>query len=161
MSASAKVNRARITPEEYHRRSLLATQTRKSNGTFATSSFEQECYNLLVNCFGKEDVATEYATDRRYPYKCDFYIRSKDLFIELNIHPSHWEHPFDNTNPEDIKLLEELSAKNDAWSNMIIDVWSKRDVAKAKSAKEHSLKYIAIYPSDYENFIAAIKENRL
>lgn len=32
---------------------------------------------------------------------------------------------------------------------------------KAKSAKEYNLKYIAIYPSDYENFIAAIKENTL
>lgn len=161
MSASAKADRARTTPEEYHRRSLLATQTRKNNGTFATSSFEQECYNLLVNCFGEEDVVTEYATDSRYPYKCDFYIKSKDLFIELNIHPSHWEHPFDNTNPEDIELLEELRTKNDAWSKMIIDVWSKRDVAKAKSAKEYNLKYIAIYPSNYENFIADVKENRL
>ena len=161
MSSSAKANRAKITSEEYHRRSLLSVATRKKNGTFATSSYEKECYELLIARFGKDDVITEYATDSRYPYKCDFYIKSKDLFIELNIHPSHSEHPYDDTNPEDVKLLTELHGRGDSWSNMIIDVWSKRDVAKAMSAKKYNLNYLAIYPSDYDSFVANIKENKL
>ena len=39
------------------------------------------------------DVIYDVIVDGRYPYYCDFYIPSEDLFIELNAHPSHGSKP--------------------------------------------------------------------
>lgn len=122
--------------------------TLRKNKTFNTSLPEESTYQELVQKYGEDDVLREY-TDSRYPFKCDFYIKSKDLFIELNLHPSHGEHPFDPESIEDQRLVEELRAKGDTWSNMIVDVWTERDYNKIKFMKDNNLNYILIYPKDY------------
>lgn len=161
MSIAAKKNRASITKEEYHERSVKATTTKKKNNSFNTSSYEELCYEALCNNFGKTDVIREYMNDSRYPFKSDFYIKSKDLFIELNIHPSHGKHRFNFSNKDDVDLAEALKNKNDKWSNMILYVWCNRDVEKFNTAIENKLNYIAIYPEDFDNFISKLKENKL
>lgn len=161
MSESAKRNRATITDEEYSRRSVLSTATKKRNGSFSQSKYEKIIEKLLLDNYGKNDIYTEYIDIERYPFKCDFYIKSLDLFIELNIHPSHGNHHFDSNNLEDIKLKENLISINDDWSNMILDVWCNRDIKKFDTAHKNSLNYIAVYSNTYEEFINAIKENKL
>ena len=111
-------------------------------------------YIIACEHFGVNDVIREYNKDPRYPFSCDFYIPSEDLFIELNLHPSHGEHPFDPNNEEDVKLLESLKEKDDNWSRMIVDVWANRDVKKIKTATNNNLNYITIYSyKDYENLV--------
>lgn len=161
MSCSAKANRVTITPEEYKRRSELSTITKKKNGTFATSSFENNCYSALIESYGRKDVVREYRTDDRYPFSCVFYIPSKDLFIELNIHPSHYTHPFDESNEEDSILLHKFRTSTVLWDKMIADVWGDRDRKKHAIAKENNLNYIAVYKTDFEQFIQKIKEKAL
>jgi hypothetical protein len=100
-------------------------------------------------------------SDNRYPFSCDFYIKSLDLFIELNIHPSHGEHLFDENNKEDSKLLEQLKIENSNWSNMIVDVWSRRDVEKYNYVIKNNLNCKFIYSSDFNDFINNVKEKRL
>ena len=78
--------------------------TLRKHKTFNTSKQEKDYYNYLVNKYGKDDVLYQY-TDSRYPYSCDFYIKSKDLFIELNLHWTHGGHPFDKNNAEDLVKL--------------------------------------------------------
>lgn len=81
-------------------------ETKRKNKTFNTSKKETELYNILCSKFGKEDVMCQYS-DNRYPYRCDFYIKSKDLFIELNAHWTHGDHPFDISNNDDLKKLND------------------------------------------------------
>lgn len=81
-------------------------ETKRKNKTFNTSKKETELYNILCSKFGKEDVMCQYS-DTRYPYRCDFYIKSKDLFIELNAHWTHGDHPFDISNNDDLKKLND------------------------------------------------------
>lgn len=122
--------------------------TLRKNKTYNTSEPEKLMYEELITKYGKEDVYREY-TDSRYPFKCDFYVKSVDLFIELNLHPSHGEHPFDPSSSADVELLEELKHNNNSWSDMIVDVWSHRDYNKIKFMKDNNLNYLLIYPEDY------------
>lgn len=161
MSKAAKENRATISKEEYRRRSVLGTKTKKENGTFHVSSYEDICYKELCNVYGTDDIICQYHSDNRYPFSCDFYIKSLDLFIELNIHPSHGEHLFDENNKEDSKLLEQLKIENSNWSNMIVDVWYRRDVEKYNYVIKNNLNCKFIYSSDFNDFINNVKEKRL
>lgn len=119
-------------------------ETLKRNNSFNKSQPEEDMYKQLCEQYGEDNVVRQYK-EERYPFDCDFYIPSEDLFIELNLHPSHGEHPFDPNNEEDVKLLESLKEKDDNWSKMIIDVWTNRDVVKQKIAKENNLNYVTIY----------------
>ena len=118
--------------------------TMKKNNSYTTSKDEEIIYKELLEKYGYKNVIRQYK-DKRYPFLCDFYIPSEDLFIEVNRHPSHGTHPFDKENPEDLKLLEKLKQDNSRWSQMIIDVWTKRDVNKLNIARKNKLNYKVIY----------------
>ena len=108
-------------------------ETKRKNGTFHVSLPEKEFYEILVTEYGEEDIVTQYK-DERYPFCCDFYVKSLDLFIELNLHPTHGTHPFDPECIEDILLLMELEKQNTQWSKNIINVWTVRDYNKIQTA---------------------------
>ena len=122
-----------------------ARQTMHTNGTCKSSSAEDRLYDKLCSIYGCVNVIRHYGDDERYPFECDFYVITEDLFIELNKHPSHGTHPFDINNEEDALLFEKLSNKNDKWSKMILDVWANRDVIKLNTALKNNLNYIVIY----------------
>ena len=63
---------------------LKIYKTKKQNHSFNTSSYEDVFYSKLLLIFDSEDIIRQYYDDR-YPFNCDFYIKSKDLFIELNL----------------------------------------------------------------------------
>lgn len=136
-------------------------RTKKERGTFNSSSKEKELHSLLVCIFGEDDVDTQFRDSTRYPFACDFYIKSKDLFIELNIHPSHYTHAFNIDDENDVLLLEELKSSNDKWDNMIADVWGNRDTQKITLAKNNKLNYIVIYQKDFDGFIKDIEEGKI
>lgn len=125
------------------------------NGTINTSKPEKESFDKLKTLFGENDVFTYYY-DERYPFECDAYIKSLDLFIEFNYHWSHGGHPFDPNNEKDIeKLNKYISKKGYYISNsgrkkknfyyVAIDVWTKRDVKKLQCFKNNKLNYLIFY----------------
>lgn len=122
-------------------------ETKRTNGTFNTSKPEEALYEQLVNTYGKNNVLRNYKKDPRYPFRCDFYIRSKDLFIELNNHWTHGKHPFDPNNKEDLdKLLEwKEKSKVSAFYRQAIQTWTVRDPLKIKTAKDNKIHYICLY----------------
>jgi hypothetical protein len=63
---------------------LKEFNTKKKLGTCSTSKQEEKYYLFLTNKYGKDNVKRQFY-DIRYPYHCDFYIKSEDLFIELNL----------------------------------------------------------------------------
>lgn len=132
-------------------------ETMRLNNSYKKSKIEDEVYSFLIKKFGEEDVVRQYDSDQRYPFNCDFYVKSMDLFIEVNAHPSHGTHPFDPNSEDDIKLLDELKSDGTPWSNMIVDVWSVRDVRKFSFATKNNLNYLVIYSSIDE----LINDNRM
>ena len=121
-------------------------ETKKRNKSFNSSSIEDNYYDQLVEKYGKDDVIRQYS-DERYPFACDFYIKSLDLFIELNLHWSHGGHLFDETNSEDMIKLnrwQEKAKTSDYYKNAI-QTWTVRDVAKHENAIRNNLDYIVYY----------------
>lgn len=126
-------------------------ETKKLNNSFNTSKPEEEYYSYLCNKYGKEYIIRQYR-DSRYSNKsgkmwsCDFYIISKDLFIELNKFPTHYSERFDPSNEEHIKLLEHCKNEPSNWiEEGMVRVWAGSDYEKIKTAQENNLNYITIY----------------
>lgn len=129
--------------------------TKRKNNTFRGSKDEEEFYNLLLQKFKKEDIERQYS-DERYPFPCDFYIKSLDLFIELNLFWVHGGHPFNPLDEEDCLQLEKIKSKKKIYINskgkehknsyyMAEVTWAVRDPLKLKTALINKLNYTAIY----------------
>ena len=130
---------------------LKHRQTMHINGTTNSSKKEEIMYKRLCEKYGESDVIRQYQ-DSRYTnpitgnkFNCDFYIKSEDLFIELNLHPSHGGHAFDCTNEKDLEKLNELNSNLTNWNKLIINVWTIRDPLKVKVAEQNNLKLQMIY----------------
>ena len=121
--------------------------TMKANNSFNKSNPEDTCYELLSNKFGKDNVVRQYKCEL-YPWHCDFYIKPLDLFIECNFHWTHGGHPFNQTNEDDIKLLNKWKTKNTEYFNNAINTWSNLDVNKRNTAKKNKLNYLEFYSLD-------------
>ena len=48
------------------------------------SKAEKDEYKLLLQKFNPEDIISQYYNKERYPFKCDFYIKTIDTYIEVN-----------------------------------------------------------------------------
>ena len=127
-------------------------EARKRNHTLTTSAPEDALYEMLIAKFGKQDVIRQYKDDNRYPYHVDFYIKSRDLFIELNGDIGHNNHWFDANNMDDIAELNQLkraAAKGAKSTNSryaaCIQTWTDSDVRKRETAKINNLNYLVFW----------------
>lgn len=130
-------------------------QSKHRNNSFNASKPEEEIRKLLIEIFGEDDVVYQYK-ESRYPFECDFYIKSKDLFIECNFHWTHMFHPFNKDNKEDINKLNELEekAKTSKFYENAVQTWTVRDVNKRNYADKNNLNYIMFYnENDVEKFL--------
>lgn len=117
--------------------------TLRKNNSFNASKPEDRCYELLKSKFN--DVIRNYSTDNRYPFNCDFYIPSKDLFIECHFHWTHGGTPFNKDNQEHLKQLEKWRSKNTQFYKNAEEVWIKRDPKKLKTFIDNKLNYKIFY----------------
>ena len=117
-------------------------KTKQKNHTFNTSKSEDASYILLKEKY--KDVKRNYKS-KEYPFMCDFYIPSLDLYIECNYHWTHGGHPFNENSEQDVKLLNIWKDKNSKYYNGAIRTWTERDVNKRKTAKENNLNYIEFW----------------
>ena len=100
-------------------------------------------YKDIANRIDKDELIDYYKTH----LPKDVMKKFEDKFIEFNRWWHHGTHPFDETNKEDIKLLNEWKIKaviNNQYSEAI-KTWTIRDVEKINSAKRNNLNYELIY----------------
>lgn len=119
-------------------------QTKKLNGTMNSSKPEDASYELLVKRFGKDDVLRQFKSER-YPFACDFYIKSHDIYVECNYGWTHGGHPYDKDDADDIAKLELWKSKKTKYYDNAVDIWTKRDVMKRRCAEENGLSYFTLY----------------
>lgn len=133
---------------EEAKKEILAKQykTKKKNNSFNSSAGENRFYKRLLTICTEDDIVYQYNTDARYPFNCDFYIKSKDLFIELNYNWTHGSKLFESTEQDLQKLTkwQEKALTSNYYKNAI-ETWTKRDVTKIMTAKENNLKYLVYY----------------
>ena len=116
--------------------------TKKKNNTFNSSKSENKSFELLKEKY--EDVIHNYKS-KEYPFNCDFYIPSLNLYIECNYHWTHGGHPYNENNIDDQNTIKIWKEKNKKYYNNAIYTWTIRDVNKRNIAKQNNLNYKEFY----------------
>lgn len=118
-------------------------ESKRRNHTFNTSKPEEELYLYIKEKF--PDVERQYKDKERYPFCCDFYIPSIDLFLELNAMWTHGAHPYNEQKDKD-KLNEwKIKAKTSKFYECAINTWTKSDIKKRNIAKQNNLNFKEAY----------------
>ena len=130
--------------------------TKKKNNSFHTSKIEQQFKEYLEQNY-PNDFEYQYKS-KLYPFNCDFYIKSLDLYIEIQGSWTHGKHPFDENNYEDINKLNIMKSKNTKYYQNAIYVWTKLDIKKRNIAKENNLNYLEIFSMDLNKCIYQLNE---
>lgn len=126
--------------------------TKLKNHSFNISYQEDVCFDLLKEKYS--DCIRQYKSEL-YPFNCDFYIPSLDLYIEYNGSHYHHYHPFDINDDNDINELNRLkekaensnahkNGKNSQYDN-IIYTWTILDLKKRNIAQQNNLNYIEFW----------------
>lgn len=132
-------------------------ETKKKNGSYKNSNEEDYVYILLQKKFGKENIIRQYIDNIKYPFKCDFYIKNYDIYIEYNGYCSHGKHPYDHNSIKDNEILENWKYNNERIQKLTnrksqyqnyIETWTIRDPKKRLYAKKYNLNYIELWSID-------------
>lgn len=136
---------------DYTAINLKRVETKRAHHTFTTSQAEEEVYQLLCTYFGKDNIKRQYKT-LLYPFLCDFYIVSKDLYIEFQGSWTHGFKPFDKNDESCQQLLKkwtERSVKQQKTKHNFyltaIYVWTDLDVRKRNIAITNKLNYLEFF----------------
>ena len=116
--------------------------TKKKNNSFNKSDPEDKSYLLLKEKY--PDLIAQYRSEV-YPFNCDFYIPSLDLYIECNYFWTHGGFPYIETEQRCIDKLNLWKYRGTKFYNNAIETWTIRDINKRKTAKEHNLNWIEFF----------------
>ena len=100
-------------------------------------------------------IEYQYRSEQ-YPFNCDFYIPSLDLYIELNFHWTHGGSPFNENDESCIEQLEhwQEKAKTSDFYRKAIGVWTRRDPYKKQFVIDNKLNWICFYSiGDFEEWL--------
>lgn len=130
-------------------------KSKKQNWTIYSKD-ENIIYDLLCDKFCQNDIIRQYTSDL-YPFNCDFYIKSLDLYIEYQGSHFHNKRPYIGSEEDfsEIELLKHKSQlvherynvpKNKKTQyDMVIYTWSDLDVRKRNIAKANNLNFIELW----------------
>lgn len=125
--------------------------TKKLHHSFNISSQENKIYNVLLTKF--PDTLTQYRSEK-YPYSCDFYIPSLDVYIEYQGSWTHGKEPFNSLNPKHLEILSNWKEKSKELNFKgkpklfylnAVNTWTDLDVRKREIACKNKLKYLEFF----------------
>ena len=132
------------------------------------SKLENNFLNYLKLKYEPDDIITQYKS-KEYPYYCDFYIKSINLYIEIQGHWTHNDHPFDINNLNDQIIMDIWRTKSvsDKYYKNALNTWTIKDVEKRNTAIQNNLNYLEIfgktdlnkYIDIFENYIKNMENN--
>ena len=132
------------------------------------SKLENNFLNYLKLKYEPDDIITQYKS-KEYPYYCDFYIKSINLYIEIQGHWTHNDHPFDinNLNDQQIMNIWRTKSLSDNYYKNALNTWTIKDVEKRNTAIQNNLNYLEIfgktdlnkYIDIFENYIKNMENN--
>ena len=122
-------------------------ETMRLHNSFCISKPENKILDILLNKYN--DTCYQYSSDL-YPFHCDFYIPSLNLYIEYNGSWTHGKHPFNKDNEDDIEILNNWKIKSETskFYKSAIETWTIRDVNKRNLAYKNKLNFIEIWYVD-------------
>lgn len=143
-----KIRQSDITKSILHK----IYSTKKANNSFNISEPENNVYQLLLSKFSQSNIERQYFNKELYPFNCDFYIKSLDLYIECHFNWTHGGRPFDSTNEDCTKQLNDWKekAKSSKFYQNAIYTWTDLDVRKLQTFMKNCLSYKIFY--NYKDF---------
>ena len=120
-------------------------QTMHDNNSFGKSKQEDIVYSWLVAYFGEDDVERQYNDCDMYPFACDFYIKSRNLYIEFNGTWTHGHHWYDADSEYDKNIINCWKEKNTRHYDTSIINWTVSDVNKRNFARKNNLNYVVFW----------------
>lgn len=132
---------------EYFKQKMFKSKFK--NKSFNSSETEDNLYKLLIDKFGEYNVKRQYASER-YPFLCDFYIKSLDLYIELNAFWTHGGHYYDDNNESDVNLAKSwlIKGENSSFYKKAYYVWTVSDLVKKNFAIKNSINYLVFWDNN-------------
>lgn len=123
--------------------------TRLANG-WINNSYEKYLMNELNNL--NVSFYHNYKSNL-YPYKCDFYIPEKDLYIEINGFWTHQSHFYNSNDENDLKIKVdwETRSKNNEFFKKALYIWTINDIDKLNYAKNNNLNYVILWNKEHIN----------
>lgn len=133
-------------------------ETKKENNSFGKKTkIEKDFENYLIK--NNIKYCYQYKSDE-YPFACDFYLPDYNLYIEIQGYWTHGKHPFNETDINDINLLNTWKSKCNIRKNgkqnqyyNAINVWTKRDPLKREIAKKNKLNWIEFFSININDII--------
>ena len=132
--------------------------TKRKNDSYGKSREEED---LLYEILKKYPSTLTQYKSKYYPFKCDFYIPEKDLYIEYQGFWTHGDHPFDENNANDLEILEKWKQKEKEFKEIYpekhttysdaIYTWTILDAKKKQYIKKFGLNYIALWNDDIKD----------
>ena len=119
------------------------------NKSFNSSEVEDNLYKLLIDKFGNNDIRRQYKSDE-YPFLCDFYIKSLDLYIELNAFWTHGGHYYNSDDKHDVDLAKSWLIKGEisTFYKKAHYVWTVSDLAKRDFAIKNGINYLIFWDNN-------------
>ena len=137
----------------------------REHNTFNSSKDEEVLFDLLSEIFNKSDIERQYFNKEQYPFNCDFFIKSLNLYIEYQGSFYHNKKLFnkDRDLNEYQKFLNKCSTNDNKNSyDNLIETWTIRDIKKWNTAKTNNLNMLLIYPYFHKDWLYyKIHENNL
>lgn len=115
---------------------------------FKQSTSEYLVFLKLADKFGPDAVLYQYGVhpyDERYPFACDFYIKSLDLFIELNGYYGHGKHWYDVNNHDDVLKAQHWLLSEKRQNLNAYHMWTENDVLRRTTAAKNQLRYLVFW----------------
>ena len=136
------INKKSRTEEQIKKETYKVFLSKKQNGTIGKSKLEDILGEYITSKF--PDMKRQHRT-KQYPFACDYYIPSINVYIELQGLWTHGGKPYENT-PEDNVLVQKWRDKHTRYYDAAIETWTIRDVKKRNIAKKNNLRYIELFP---------------
>ena len=128
----------------------------REHNTFNSSKDEEVLFDLLSEIFNKSDIERQYFNKEQYPFNCDFFIKSLNLYIEYQGSFYHNKKLFNKERDlnEYQKFLNKCSRNGDKNSyDNLIETWTIRDIKKWNIAKTNNLNMLLIYPYFHKDWL--------
>lgn len=149
-SCSIRYKGRKRTPESIRKQ----FETRRKNGNLNSSEPEKSCKKKLIEMYGENCVIAQHHTVK-YPFNCDFYIKTLDLYIECDFFWSHGDHAFDVNNDRDIEKVKELykKAQTSKFYKNVLETWVVRDPLKIWYQTKNNLNFLRFYsPKEFDEW---------
>lgn len=133
--------------EEYKDR---AYNTKKQNGTFNTSSIEEDFAKWLDN--NNIRYIRQYKSEK-YPFNCDFYFPDRDIYMEIQGSWVHGHRPYNPESHIDQNIIDDWKSKHMDFYDVAIEIWSVRDPLKRKIANINNIDFREVFSCKLEDVI--------